>query len=210
MILSIIAAYAKDKDGARVIGKDNSMPWHFPHDLERFKEHTVGSAIIMGRKTHEAIGRVLPGRDNIIITRQLGYEAPGAFVFNDLEDAIQFASVRHSETFIIGGQQLYEQCLERADRLYLTSFRIEDIEGDAYFPKYTHSEYKMIYSEKAQVSGDFFRILERKRSAGEPVDSPPPPYWGHAPTELEISGMEDSGRVANPEDLDYNYGGYGV
>jgi len=167
MILSIIAAYAKDEYGARVIGKDNKIPWHFPHDLDRFKEYTTDCAIIMGRKTHESIGRILPRRDNIIVTRQTDYVVPGAFVFNDLDAAIQFASLRYSESFIIGGQQLYEQTLDRADRLYLTSFKIEDIEGDTYFPDYEHIEHKVLYIERDSAGGECFRILERKRSDGE-------------------------------------------
>ena len=202
MILSIIAAYAKDKDGARVIGMNNKMPWHFPHDLERFKEYTVDNAIIMGRKTYESIGRVLPRRDNIIVTRQPDYKVHGAFVFDDLDDAIQFASVKHSEVFIIGGQQLYEQCLERADRLYLTSFKIEGMEGDTYFPEYTLSRYKLVHVERAKISGDCFRILERTKTKMELAGGPAPVAGsGSAPT--EITGMPQ-----NPEDIEYVYGGY--
>ena len=162
MILSIMAAYAKNEEGERIIGKGNKLPWHFPHDLERFKEYTQDSAIIMGRKTHEAIGRVLPRRDNIIVTRQRGYVVPGAFVFNTLNDAVQFASKSHPEVFIIGGQQLFEQAIDKADRLYLTSFKIDGIEGDTYFPTYVQGRYKLIHSEKAGISGDCFRILERR------------------------------------------------
>ncbi len=199
MILSIIAAYAKNKDGARVIGKDNNMPWHFPHDLERFKEYTQNNAIIMGRKTHESIGRVLPGRDNIIITRQSDYTVPGAFVYTDLDNAIQFASVRHSEAFIIGGQQLYEQTLDRVDRLYLTSFKILDIEGDTYFPSYTPELYKVIHIEKAKISGDCFRILERKRNV---VNADTPFTLDSSPFACrDVVATEDS------DEIDYSYGG---
>ena len=162
MLLSIIAAYAKDNSGARVIGRANQMPWHFSHDLERFREYTASRGVIMGRKTHESIGRILPRRDNIIVSRQADYKVPGAHVFNDLDEAIGFASARHSEAFIIGGQQLYEQCIHRADRLYLTSFKIDGIEGDTYFPSYNSNLYKIIHIENAQISGDCFRILERK------------------------------------------------
>ena len=187
MILSMIAAYAKDKDGARVIGKENQMPWHFPHDLERFKEYTLNSAIIMGRKTYESIGRVLPRRDNIIVTRQQDYKVPGAFVFDDLNQAIRFASSRHSEAFVIGGQQLYEQCLDRADRLYLTSFKIQGIEGDTYFPSYDSNRYKLIHIEKASISGDCFRILERKQEAskgGPPSGSQNEVITGTSPEDI--------------------------
>lgn len=205
MILSVIAAYAKDKDGARVIGKNNQMPWHFPHDLERFKEYTVDNAIIMGRKTHEAIGRILPRRENIILTRQPGYKVDNAFVFDDLEEAINFASLRNSEAFIIGGQALYEQTICRADRLYLTSFKIPGVEGDTYFPDYDKSGFKLIHLEKANISGDCFRILERKyfnasQQAGSGastvvVDSPP--------------SVDMNSEVANTEDMAYYWGGGG-
>lgn len=165
MILSLIAAYAKDDFGARVIGKDNKIPWHFPHDLERFKEYTSGCAVIMGRKTHESIGRVLPNRTNIVVTRQIAYSskvAPEVFVFGNLEKAIKFAATKSSEVFVIGGQQLYEQTIDRADRLYLTSFQIKDIGGDTYFPDYTVDQYKCIHVEQGGVAGDCFQILERK------------------------------------------------
>jgi dihydrofolate reductase len=163
MLLSLIAAYAKDSAGARVIGLKNQLPWHFPHDLERFREYTLDCAIIMGRKTHESIGRVLPRRDNIILTRQENYRVKGASVFSDLEEALQFASTRNSEAFVIGGQELYEQTLARADRLYLTSFKIPGIEGDTYFPPFQSNQYKLIYIERKDISGDCFRILERIR-----------------------------------------------
>jgi dihydrofolate reductase len=207
MILSIIAAYAKDKDGARVIGRDNQMPWHFPHDLERFKEYTREHVIIMGRKTHESIGRVLPKRDNIIVTRQKDYAVEGAFVFADLEEAISFAAGRNSEIFIIGGQDLYEQTIDRADRLYLTSFKIEDVDGDTYFPDFNSNLFKMIYIERAQISGDCFRILDRK--IPQPIQTPVATSTS-SESEPEISGLDALTEVANPSDLDYIYGGYVV
>jgi len=204
MILSIIAAYAKDRHGKKIIGKDNQIPWHFPHDLERFKEHTIGGVIIMGRKTHESIGRVLPNRDNIIITRQQDYEVRGASVFHDLDEAIAFAAKRHSEVFIVGGQQLYEQTIRRADRLYLTSFQLDSIEGDTYFPEYPENMFKIIYTENAKISGDFFRILQRR----EPAATHPsgPLYESNA-----VAGTDDW-----PDNSSYYWGlqtvgmGYGI
>jgi dihydrofolate reductase len=185
MILSIIVAYAKDKYGKRIIGKNNRIPWHFPHDLERFKENTMGCAVIMGRKTHESIGRVLPGRDNIILTRQKDYVVPGAFVFHGLGKAIAFAAKRHSEVFIIGGQKLYEQTIRKADRLYLTSFKIDGIEGDAYFPEFETNLFKPIHVETTKVSGDCFRILQRKQPAHTYTQGP------SFPESNSVSGMED-------------------
>ncbi len=171
MILSIIAAYAQDKDGALVLGKNNQMLWYFPHDLERFKEHTTGCPIIMGRKTHESIGRVLPGRENLILTQNQTYHVEGAVVFHDLNQAIQYASLRDSEVFIIGGQKLYEQTINRVDRLYLTSFQIPEIEGDTFFPDFVLDKFKIIHTEQAGISGDCFRILERKSIASEEEDA---------------------------------------
>lgn len=162
MILSLIAAYAKDKAGRRVIGRDNGIPWNFPHDLARFKEHTRGCPIIMGRKTFESIGRVLPGRTNIILSGQPDYKVEGAYVFDSLEKAIEHAQSFHHEIFIIGGQRLYEETVGRATRLYLTSFKIEGIEGDTFFPDYDLASFKLIHKEKSGISGDLFRIMERK------------------------------------------------
>jgi dihydrofolate reductase len=192
MLLSLIVAYAKDSAGARVIGLKNQMPWHFPHDLERFREHTLDCAIIMGRKTFESIGRVLPRRENIILTRQLDYKVPGAYIFHDLEAALDFAGTRNSEAFIIGGQELYEQTLERADRLYLTSFKISGIEGDSFFPNYELNKYKMIHHEKSGISGDCFRILERIRyTASQQAGSEATAY-------SSITGMSTAAAAAGP------------
>lgn len=171
MILSIIASYAHDKDGARVIGKDNKMLWHFPHDLARFKEYTLGCPIIMGRKTHESIGRILPGRENIILTRDLEYQVSGVTIFHNLNDTLLYSSTRYFEAFIIGGQQLYEQSIDRTDRLYLTSFNIPNIEGDTFFPNYPIEKFRKIHEEHAGIKGDYFRILERKNTVAQEVDN---------------------------------------
>jgi dihydrofolate reductase len=164
MIISLIVACAQDSNGKYVIGKDGEIPWYYPHDLERFKEHTQRNAIIMGRKTHESIGRLLPKRDNIVLTTQEGYIVPGGYVFHELRGALRFAGERHSEAFIIGGQQLYEQTINRADRLYITTFAIPGITGDTFFPKYDTSQFKCIHTER--TDSDYFVILERKENAG--------------------------------------------
>ena len=161
MILSIIAAYAEDSTGSLVIGKDNKIPWHYPVDLARFKKFTTGHAVIMGRKTYESIGKVLPDRTNVIVTRQLDYTAKDVHVFYDLEAAVECARIKHAEAFIIGGQELFEQTIGKADRLYLTSFDFSDITGDTYFPHYDCTEYNIIYTEDSEFGGNF-RILERK------------------------------------------------
>ncbi len=161
MILSIIVAFHKDKHGKMIIGKDNKIPWHVPHDLARFKEHTTGHAVIMGRKTHESIGRVLPGRDNIVITGQKKYESPGTHIFHDIDSAIKFAGQDGCESFIIGGEDIYSQTLDRVDRLYLTYIRGEGtIEGDSYFPSWQNYSFNPIYCEKRHGRIEF-EILER-------------------------------------------------
>lgn len=158
-MLSLIAAYANDQQRRRVIGRDNKLPWHHPADLYRFKEHTLKTCIIMGRKTHESIGRVLPGRDNFIITRQENLVVPGAFVYTDLEAAIKEASSRVPEVFIIGGAELYSQTIARAERLYLTRLRKDNIVGDAFFPDFNEGYFKTIHSEENEQ--DTFMILQR-------------------------------------------------
>ena len=170
MILSIIVAYAKDKNGRYVIGKDNSIPWHLPHDLIRFREHTTGHAIVMGRKTFESIGKVLPKRDNIIITRQDNYKVPGAQVFNDLQEALDVVAQKHSEVFIIGGQELYEQTLDKVDRLYITHVCKEDIEGDTFFPQWNRTLFKVIQEEKINEKTEF-EILQRVQRKEESLDN---------------------------------------
>lgn len=136
--LSMIAAMGKN----RVIGKDNDMPWHLPADLQHFKKTTLGSPIIMGRKTYDSIGRPLPGRLNIILSRNTRLEIEGCSVVNSLEDAIDLAEKTDaSEIFITGGAHLYDKFLENADRLYLTLID-EKFDGDTYFPDYTQFNWK--------------------------------------------------------------------
>ncbi len=130
--ISIIAAM----DEKRGIGKNNAIPWHIPQDLKRFKELTMGHPVIMGRKTHESIGRVLPGRRNIIITRDERYLAAGCVVCHTVESAIEIAKTEeHHEIFVIGGTQIYAQAIDIADRLYLTLVK-GAYEADAFFPEY--------------------------------------------------------------------------
>ncbi len=117
----------------RAIGLNNAMPWHLSADLKKFKRITMGSAIIMGRKTFESIGRPLPGRDNIIISRNKKYQQDGCQVFQDIDQAID--SCRHlDEIFVIGGASLYKSVLPYADFLYLTEIH-EELKGDTFFPE---------------------------------------------------------------------------
>jgi len=130
----------------RVIGKDNQMPWHLPADLKHFKAVTLGKPVIMGRKTYESIGRPLPGRRNIILTRDQDYTVNGCESVSSLEEAMaQLKDVE--EVMIIGGGYLYSQTLSQADRLYLTFIDL-DVDGDTKFPEFEHLKLKEVKREK--------------------------------------------------------------
>lgn len=129
-----------------VIGKNNQLPWHLPADLAHFKSITMDKPIVMGRKTYVSIGRPLPGRRNIVISRHLDFKAEGCEVVHSLEEA--FALVQDvEEVMIIGGAQLFEEALPKANRLYLTWVQGE-IEGDRYFPAFDGSEWKEVAREE--------------------------------------------------------------
>jgi dihydrofolate reductase len=129
MKISLIVAMASN----RVIGLNNKMPWHLSADLKRFKKITMGSPILMGRKTFESIGRPLPGRTNIILTRNPAYTQEGCVVVNDLETAIWTGCRNSGEIFVIGGSDLYAALLPRAETIYLTEIR-KEFPGDTFFP----------------------------------------------------------------------------
>lgn len=160
--ISLIAAVSKNG----VIGRDNKLPWHIPEDLKYFKETTLGAPVIMGRKTFESIGRLLPGRKNILVSRKKDWMVPGATVVNSIEDALSAASETGvTEVFVIGGSEIYSLALPFADRLYLTVVQIET-EGEALFPQWPHilNNFKQTKKEP-QKSGDWifdFCIYEAK------------------------------------------------
>lgn len=131
-IVSLIAAMANN----RVIGKNNQMPWHLPADLGHFKSLTLGKPVIMGRKTYESIGRPLPGRRNIVISRNNHYKVEGCDTAVSLEDAMKLVN-DVEELMIIGGGHLYSQAMPLADRLYLTFIDL-DVNGDTLFPEFEH------------------------------------------------------------------------
>lgn len=138
MTLSIIAALGHN----RAIGYQNQLPWRLPADLQRFKQLTMGHHILMGRKTFESIGRPLPGRTSVIITRQPEYKAEGCLIAHSLDEAIALATSRgEQEAFVIGGADIYAQALSRADRMYLTLVEAEP-EADAFFPVFDESDWK--------------------------------------------------------------------
>jgi len=138
MMVSMIAAMSK----GRVIGLNGSMPWHLPADLAHFKRSTMGCPVIMGRKTYDSIGKPLPGRKNIVLSRSSSLKLAGCTVVSTLDSALSKLS-DFSEVFIIGGQQLYQQALPLADRLYLTHIDAE-FEGDTFFPDYLEFQWEQL------------------------------------------------------------------
>jgi dihydrofolate reductase len=126
--ISLIVAVSSN----HVIGKDNALPWHLPEDLKRFRTLTTGHHIIMGRKTYESLGRLLPDRTTVIVTRNKALKVDGAVVVYSLQEAIEVC-VKDTEAFIIGGAELYLQGLQYAENLYLTQVETH-VEGDAFFP----------------------------------------------------------------------------
>ena len=140
MSLSLIVAMTKN----RVIGKDNQMPWHLPADLAWFRQNTTGKPVIMGRKTFESIGRPLPKRTNIVLSRQ-PFEHDGVIWKDSLESAVDF--VRGSEEImLIGGGQLFNEYLSQADRLYLTEIQTE-LDGDTFFPSINWDEWHIEFEQ---------------------------------------------------------------
>ncbi len=141
--ISLIAAMANN----RVIGKDNDMPWHMPADLQHFKKVTMGKPVVMGRKTFESIGRPLPGRQNVVITRNKSWQQKGVTVVSSPQEALNVLA-ESSEVMIIGGGNIYREFLSQADELYLTKIDLE-VEGDTQFPDWTSvGEWREVSSEK--------------------------------------------------------------
>lgn len=160
MIVSIIAAMDRD----RLIGDRNRLPWHLPADLAHFKQVTMGKPIIMGRKTYESIGKPLPGRTNIVLTRSAEFHAEGVVTASTLQQALDYAATE-DEVMIIGGSTIYELALPRADRLYLTYVE-NSFEGDAWFPDFDPEQWHIIASEEHradQKNSSAYRFVTYER-----------------------------------------------
>lgn len=159
MILSLIAAIGKNNE----LGINNQLLWNLPSDLKHFRDTTSGHPVIMGRKTFESIGRPLPNRKNLVITRDTTYTAPGIFVAHSLDEALQLVAREQGskfeevdeevEAFVIGGGQLYLEALPRAQRLYLTHVDAE-LSADTYFPEVSCDEWEEISSESHDADTD--------------------------------------------------------
>jgi dihydrofolate reductase len=161
--LALIAALARN----RVIGRDDRLPWHLPADLRFFKQTTMGKPLVMGRRTWESIGRPLPGRRMIVLSRDPDYRAAGCTVAHALGEALEMVSVV-PEVMVIGGASLYEQTLPLAERLYLTQVEA-DVAGDAWFPSWNPREWQLVWEETHPADVDHawpyrFQRLERMRA----------------------------------------------
>lgn len=160
MIISMIAAMAND----RIIGKDNQMPWHLPADFAWFKRCTMGKPVVMGRKTYESIGRPLPGRENIVISRDASLVIEGVTTVTSIEEALSAAG-DVEEVMIIGGGTIYQACLEKAHKLYVTHIDAQ-VDGDTQFPAWS-SGFKEVHCETYQADEKNaydmrFVVLERE------------------------------------------------
>ncbi len=163
--IALVVAVARNG----VIGREGGLPWHISSDLKRFKAITMGKPVIMGRKTWESLPKKpLPGRHNIVITRQRGYEAPGASVVAGVEAALQLArSGKPEEIAVIGGGEIYRKFLPLADRVYLTEVDL-DVEGDIFFPELPPAEWRQSSREvfargPNDTAGFVLRVLDRRR-----------------------------------------------
>ena len=165
--ISLIAAVAENG----VVGRNNQLPWHLPEDLKYFKRTTMGKPVLMGRKTFASIGKPLPGRSNIVVSRQLDLEIPGVCVVADITSGIALASAQaagdgREELMVVGGAEIYRLCLPLAQRLYLTEVHAA-VAGDAYFPDRDPGQWRECFREHHAASGsnphDYsFVIYERR------------------------------------------------
>lgn len=162
MTLSAIVAISSNN----VIGKDNDLPWYLPADLKYFKKTTLGHPVIMGRKSYESIGRPLPKRTNIIVTRDPFYISSNILVTHSMEEAISLAEdINNDEVFIIGGAMIYESSLPYLNRMYITEVQT-DIEGDTFFPEWSQEEWRLVSEDHhtADEKNEFdyaFKVYER-------------------------------------------------
>ncbi len=155
-MLSLIAAIGKNNE----LGKDNGLIWHFREDMKFFKETTMGSAVIMGRKTFESLPKALPGRKNIVITRSADFKADGAETVLSLDEALKAAG---DNAFVIGGASIYKAFLDSCDRLYLTEIDAECPEADVFFPSFDKSLYEREKLAEYDIDGVHFEHVLYKK-----------------------------------------------
>lgn len=163
MVLSLLVAAAENN----VIGKDNQLPWHLPNDLKYFKNLTWGMPILMGRKTFDSIGKPLPGRKSIVITRNKDWQQENVAVVHSIEEAIALAQQDDiKEIFVIGGAEIFNTSFDRANRIYLTRVHAV-VDGDVYFPELDESQWQLVSAKRSEVNekngyAHTFEIWERK------------------------------------------------
>ncbi|RIW28489.1 dihydrofolate reductase [Bacillus salacetis] len=156
--------WAMDENG--VIGYENKLPWRIPEDLKFFKEKTMGHPIVMGRKTFESIGKPLPGRENIVLTRDVSYEAEGCIVYHEIEDVLHYAEEKEVEVMVTGGAEIFKKFIPFADKLYVTRI-YETFEGDTFFPELDWDDYQLISTQQGIENEQnpyhyVFEIYEKK------------------------------------------------
>lgn len=167
-MISLIVAAAENN----AIGKDNQLLWHLPNDLKFFKNTTWGGVVIMGRKTFESVNKPLPGRVNIVITRQKNWQAENVLTAESIVAAIQIATEEgFKEIFIIGGGEIYKESMSMSSRIYLTRVHT-NVEGDTFFPEINEQEWKMIssnkfYSDEKHAFDYSFQVWERGVDIGD-------------------------------------------
>jgi len=140
MTVTLIAAVGAN----RAIGRDNGMPWHLPEDLAHFKATTLGHTLVMGRRTYDSIGRTLPGRTTVVVTRQAGWSGPGVLVAHSLEQALEMAD--GGEVFVAGGGEIYAQALPLADAMVLTELE-QSPEAEVFFPEVDPADWREVHRE---------------------------------------------------------------
>lgn len=144
MTVSLIAAMSRE----RAIGADNKMLWHLPKELAHFKRTTLNKTVLMGRKTYESLGKPLPNRRNVILTRQTGLQIEGCDIVHSVEEALQ--KYGDGELMITGGGEIYQLFMPIADRLYLTEVDVNIANADAFFPEFDENQFQLISSEKVE------------------------------------------------------------
>ena len=159
MEISLVAAMARN----RVIGQHGKIPWHIPGEQKIFKRLTLGKALILGRKTYESIGRPLPGRTTIVVTRRLGFAIPGVQVTHSIDESLELAASLNSDVAIGGGAEIFEQTLSFAHFIYLTTVEA-DFDGDALFPELPLDQFAVVSEEKVNASIPYtFRVFKRSK-----------------------------------------------
>lgn len=155
-MITLIAACSKN----RVIGKDNELIWHLPEDLKRFKKLTTNKVVVMGRKTYESIGRPLPNRTNIILTRKKDFKPAGCIVYNNINDVLSIFD--KSDVWVIGGGQVYKQFLEHANKIELT-FLDKEFDGDSFFPILNKDDWEITNLEERSSDDLDFKYITYER-----------------------------------------------